>query len=1050
MNQPASHKGVIAWFAGNDVAANLLLICIILLGIMSVDGLRKEAFPPWPVDSVTVNVPYDSGDATYTEEGVAIKIEEALASVNGVKRITSVSDANAATITVEAVTGYDLDDLLRDVKSKVDSIYNFPADAEKPVIEKQQYSNHAYSIKIYGDTDRGTLQTLAERVKVDLLAQSQISKVEIKGKAERLLSIEVDETKLEAYGLTLSDVQDAVTAESASALSTSLRSEEQIVRLKVSEQAYFSQQFAQIPVVADASGAIVRLGDISHIEDTFTDQAFTLARYNRLNGIGIELSVNETGDIIKLVEQADQVVKKWQRSTSLPQNVTIEAWNDGSALIRDRLALLIKNALSGIALVFIVLALFLNLRVAIWVVAGLPFVFSGTLFFMTEQFTGMSINEMTTFGFILALGIVVDDAVVVGESVYATRRKEGDTLASTIKGTQRVTVPTVFGVLTTVAVFVALANIDGNMGQVYAQFAVIVAICLMLSVVESKLILPAHLAHLNTHRKIGTGWKDSWARVQHGCDSSLTWFTEKMYAPFIEQVVHFRYAALMIAIAVFIFVVSMPFNGGVRVGFFPDIPGTVIEASIRMQNDASFGMTQKNLMLLEDLADQADRRLSGRGKPTGIGTVEIIANDDFTGSVTVELNEEAAYSINEFTRQWKALTGSLEGVKSLDIRSGFGGGNEFKVELKAWNTQSLEYAGASFLEALSKISGVQGIDDNFHGGQNQLKFQLTQHGYSLGITTAELSRQVRQAFGGEVVQRYQRGKDEIKVRIRYPKSERRNISDVLEAKIGLPDGSVVPLSTVAKITEDYQQNERTRIGGLQAYYVTASVDKEVVSSTELVQRLQETLVPALQQRYPDLDIHFAGEAEEQAETAGSMVELFVIALMAIYILLAVPLRSYIQPLIIMTAIPFGLVGAILGHWFNDMMLSVLSFNGIVALSGVVVNDSLLLVSRFNENRNVGFRHKEAILEACTGRIRPVLLTSFTTFAGLAPLLSETSTQAQYIIPAAASLGYGILFATIITLLIIPAMLMIQQDLAKLLFSCKMISNDDAEPEEVKC
>ena len=1045
-----NHSGIIAWFAGNSVAANLLMITIILLGLLSIDDLRKEAFPTRASDTITVTVNYDSGDPILTEEGIALKVEEALASVTGIKRITSVSDANSATVTVEAISDYDMDTLLRNVKNKVDAIYNFPADAENPVIEQQLRTNHAYSIKIYGNTDRATLQTLAERIKIDLLAQSQISEVTFKGKAEKLLSIEIDEARLEAYGLTLTDVQNAVNAESASALSTSLRNEDQIVRLKVSEQAYYAEQFSRIPVITDSSGAVVRLGDISRIEDTFTDQSFTLARYNGLDGIGLELTVNETGDVIKLVEQADRVVSQWQASASLPDNVSIETWNDGSELIRDRLALLIKNALSGIALVFIVLALFLNLRVALWVVAGLPFIFCGTLFFMTEQFTGMSINEMTTFGFILALGIVVDDAVVVGESVYETRRQQGDTLDSTIRGAQRVAVPTVFGVLTTVAVFVALSNVEGGMGQVYAQFAVIVAICLMLSVVESKLILPAHLAHLNTHRKIGPGWKDTWARIQHRCDSGLMWVTERLYAPLIRQVIQFRYAALLLSGTVFILVINMPFNGSVRLGFFPDIPGSVISATMTMQNDASYGLTRQNLMQLEQLAAAADRQLSGPDQPSGLGTVEIVATNDFSGSVTVELNDNARYSINEFTRQWKSLTGTLEGIKSLDVRSGFGGGKEFKVELKAWNTESLEFAGERFLETLATIDGVQGMDDNFHSGQNQLRFALTPQGYALGVTTADLSRQVLQAFGGEILQRYQRGKDEIKVRIRYPASQRRDISNIINAKVRLPNGEVVPLSTVATVTEDYQQNERTRIGGLQAYYVSASVDKEIISATELVQQLQATLVPELQQRYPDLDIHFAGEAEQQAETAGSMTELFIIAMLAIYILLAVPLRSYIQPIIIMTAIPFGLVGAILGHWLNDMMLSILSFNGIVALSGVVVNDSLLLVSRFNENRDNGMAQRDAIMEACTGRMRPVLLTSFTTFAGLAPLLSETSTQAQFIIPAAASLGYGILFATVITLIIIPAMLMIQYDLTALLRLTPASPSINQPLEESRC
>ncbi|MCV6588291.1 MAG: efflux RND transporter permease subunit [Marinobacterium sp.] len=1038
--------GIIGWFARNSVASNLLMLSVIVLGLLSIDGLRKEAFPPWPVDSVTVSVSYDSGDARLTEEGIAIKVEEALANVTGIKRVTSVSDASSATVTVEAHSGYDLDLLLRDVKSKVDAIYNLPAEAEKPVIEKAQLNEHAYSIKIFGEANRATLQTLAEQIRADLLAQTHISNVTTRGKAEALLSIEIDEAKLEAYGLTLAQVAQAVNAESSVALSTSLRSARQIIRLKASEQAYFRQQFALIPLITTASGAIIRLGDVSRIEDAFSDRTFVLARYNGDNGIGLEMTVDETGDVLKLIEQADAVVARWQAKTTLPQGIHIAAWNDGGELIRDRLALLVKNALSGIALVFIVLALFLNLRVALWVTAGLPFIFCGTLFFMTEQFTGMSINEMTTFGFILALGIVVDDAVVVGESIYESRRKYGDTLQSTIYGTRRVAVPTVFGVLTTIAVFVALSNVAGGMGQVYAQFAVIVTICLLLSVVESKLILPSHLAHIDTRggdnpkqpdeMQPMSGWRNGWRWLQQGCDRALSNFNRYLYAPLIRQVIAFRYAAVMVALTLFVLVLSMPFNGSVRLGFFPDIPGTVIEASLTMQQDVSFGLTSRNLEILEQAAMQADQQLRDDAgaveQHSAIATLEVIASDDHNGTVTVELHKGAVYSINTFVQQWKAAVPALEGVRAFDISSGPGGMNDFKVELKAWNTESLQAAGQRFRAALAAIEGVGAIDDNFNTGQSLLRFQLTAQGHALGMTTAQLSQQLLQAFGGDVVQRYQRGRNEVKVRIRYPQAARQTIESVLAARVRLADGTLVPLSVVAVATAGVEQNERTRIAGLPAYYVTASVDKMLLSPGELVKQLQAQLVPQLQQRYPDLSIHFAGEAEEQAETTGSMSQLFIIALLAIYILLAVPLRSYIQPVIIMTAIPFGLVGAILGHWLNDMMLSVLSFNGIVALSGVVVNDSLLLVSRFNDNRAAGGALQASILEACTGRLRPVLLTSLTTFAGLLPLLNETSTQAQFIIPAAVSLGYGILFATVITLLIIPALLMIQQDIAGLL------------------
>ncbi len=1025
----SNNTGIIAWFAANSVAANLLMLSIIFLGLMSFNQLRKEAFPPWASDSISINMTYDSGDAKLSEEGIAVKIEEALATVQGIKRITSTSNANGSKVIVEATSSDDLDILLRDIKAKVDSIYNFPADAENPVIEKLTSLVHAYSIKIYGDTDRETLQAIAQRLKVDLLAQNAISNIEIKGEAEPMMSIELDEQKLQAYNLSLSDVATVVNNESSTAISTSLRNENKVVRLKVAEQAYKQREFANIPLLTLADGSQLRLGDVAKIQDGFADDVFVIGRYNGQPGIGVETKVDDQGDVLKIIEQANKVVAKWQESALLPQGVVVETWNDGGSLIRDRLALLVQNALSGIGLVFIVLALFLNLRVAFWVTAGLPFIFCGTLFFMTDSFTGMTINEMTTFGFILALGIVVDDAVVVGESIYTTRKEQGDSINSTIAGTKKVAVPTIFGVLTTVATFIALSNVAGGMGQVYSQFAVVVTICLLLSVVESKLILPAHLAHLDTHRKKSSGWQSIWPRIQQGADSSLQWFSKRVYQPTIKKAIEYRYGVLFSFIALFIFVIGMPQNGGVRVAFFPDIPGSVIEANMSMQNDASFGQTNKNLNLLEQSARLADQQLMQEHgqKGSAIDTIEVIGTGDLTGYVVVELDESSPYGLNDFTRIWKAKIKIPEGVRKLDIRSGFGGGDNFKVELKAWNTQTIRTAGQEIKTAISQMAGVSGINDNFDSGQSQLRFELTEQGLSLGLTTKDLSRQILQAFGGEIVQRYQRGKDEVKVRIRYPESERQTIDDVMNANVRLSNGQVVPLSVVAKVQSQYQQNELTRISGLPAVFVSAQVDKDIISSNELVKQLEKSLLPSLQNRFPDLTIHFAGEAEEQTETAESMSRLFIMALVAIYILLAIPLRSYVQPVIIMMAIPFGLVGAILGHWLNDLVLSVLSFNGIVALSGVVVNDSLMLVSRFNQLKKSKDKVSEAIIAACTGRLRAVLLTSITTYAGLMPLLSETSTQAQFIIPAAASLGYGILFATFITLILVPSLLMMHQD-----------------------
>ena len=1032
MNQPDS--GIISWFVRNPVSANLLLISVIIMGIMSIGDLRKEAFPGFEPRFIRVSMNYDSGDAKQAEEGIAIKIEDSLETVPGIRRITSTSNANGSSVSVEKQADYDLDTLLADIKTNIDSIYNFPSDAEKPVITKGRMQDHALWVQLYGDTDRATLQKLADRLKLDLMAKPSIREVSIVGKAEPMMSIEINEGKLQAFGLTLKDIADTINKESSTALTTSLRNDEKVIRLKASEQAYRAQEFAQIPLITTSSGSVIRLGDVATVEDMFADDTLVLSRYNQHNGISLQVLMDEYGDINKIVTQSHEVVDYWEQRGLLPENVELETWFDRSVQINNRLALLTKNAVTGIALVFIILALFLNLRVAFWVAAGLPFIFFGTLYFMTDTYTGMTINQLTTFGFIMALGIVVDDAVVIGESIYTTRKEEGDTLENTIRGAQRVALPTVFGVLTTVVTFMSLSLVSGLMGELYAQFGTIVSICLLLSVVESKLILPSHLANLDTHRKIKPGFTGLWSRIQHRADSGLQWFNQNIYCFVIGKALEYRYAVILGFIGVLIFVLGMPLTGQVKVSFFPNVPGDVVQVNMIMQDDASFGQTEQNLQWLEETLLQADAYLVKQYNmdSSGIKSLQVLAESDAKGSMTVELDSSVAYISTELVIQWRKRIGSPEGVKQLRIDSRMRRIDDFNVELKGASEETVLLAGAQFKKSLEKISGVSGINDNMSPGESTLRFEVTAQGRAMGMDTATLSRQLLQAFGGEIVQRYLRGKDEVKVRVRYPEDERTTSADIMQARVRLPNGTVVPLSTVAKIIPSSQKNSITRIDGLRAVSISATVDKSIISPAELVRTLKRDLAPELTQQLPDLIIHFAGEAEEQEETSSSLISMSILALMAIYILLAIPLKSYTQPLLIMTAIPFGVVGAILGHVWNDLSISLLSLNGILALSGVVVNDSLLLVSRFNELVKEGGPIKEIIVKTCSGRLRAVLLTSFTTFAGLYPILGEESTQAQFLIPAAVSLGYGILFATLITLVLIPILLFIHYEIKILL------------------
>ena len=1028
-----SHKGIIAWFAQNSVASNLLMVGLIVLGMVSYGDIRKEAFPSMEPRFVSISMTYESGDAEQAEEGIAIKIENALETVPGIKRITSTSNANGANVQVEKETDYDLDVMFNDIKTEVDSISNLPSDAENAIIDKATRDEHVIWVQLYGDASHAELQYLGQQLERDLLAQDDIRDVSAASFIDPMMSIEIDEAKLQAYGLTLSDVASRINQESSTSLTTSLRNQEKVIRLKASEQAYYAGDFAKIPLVTSADGAVLTVDDVAEVTDTFADDSYSLARYNGQNGYGLQVLMDKYGDVTDMVAQAHAVVDSWHERGLLPEGVQLETWYDRSTLITERLDLLTNNALMGIVLVFITLAVFLNLRVAFWVAAGLPFIFFGTLYFMTDSYTGMTLNEMTTFGFIMALGIVVDDAVVVGESVYSTRRRYGDTLANTIEGTRKVAVPTIFGVLTTVATFFALSNVSGGLGTLYSQFGTIVTLCLLLSVVESKLILPSHLAHLPTKKTTKKGIAGLWGKVQDGADNGLNWFNEKLYQPALSATIAYRYAAVLLFITLFIVVMSLPLTGVVRVGFFPSMQGDTVSANMSLYSDASFGQTERNLLRLENAALEADKQLvEEKGvSASGMKSLQVTASGDQSGTITISLSEDKPYTLDELAARWTALSGNLEAVKKLKIQARREMVHAFRVALKSIDDATLTAANTAFQDALENIDGVFGVESSLTPGEAMMRFELTPEGRAMGMDTQSLSQQLLKAFGGEIVQRYLRNKNEVKVRVRYPEEDRMDPSDVMNTRVRLDNGTVVPLSVIATMTPDVQQKQVVRIDGLRALTVSASVDSDVITATELVNYLNESFVPTISRQYQDLSLHFAGEAEQQEETQSSMESVFILALISIYALLAIPLKSYVQPLIIMTAIPFGIVGAVLGHWSNGLMLSILSLNGILALSGVVVNDSLLLVSRYNALKEAGMRVQEAVIEACSSRLRAVLLTSITTFLGLYPILGETSMQAQFLIPAAASLGYGILFATAITLVLIPALLLIYEDVAQL-------------------
>lgn len=1068
MSQIDQPKGIIPWFANNPVAANLLLILVISLGVLNMGSINKEAFPSLTPNRISIAVSNDSGSAKENEEGIAIPLEAALQGVSGIKTLTTSSTASATSTSIEMLDGYDIEVLFSDVKDKVDQISSFPDDAKPAVVTKATREEHSIWIQLYGEADRRTLQKLINELEADLLANENITATSISGWLDPTIMIDIDKNKLTAYGLTLSDVATAINAESTPSQVATLRDENIYLTISAAEQAYVKSQFALIPILSNSTGGKLLLGDIANIRDTFDEDDYVLSRFNRQNSLGIQVLTTGASDISNSVIGAKAVIEEWQDSGRLPANVKLGTWDDRSESINQRLELMIDNAITGVLLVFVLLAIFLNVTVAFWVAMGLPFIFFGTLFFMGTDSVGLTLNMFTTFGFIMALGIVVDDAVVVGESVYTVRSKEGDTIGNTIKGTMMVAIPTLFGVFTTVAAFWALSNVEGRLGQLYSQFATVVAICLVLSVIESKIILPAHLAHINTQKSTRTNpISKAWAMVQNGADFGLQWFSDRIYRPAIEKALHHRYAIFLVFIAVFALVISMPFTGVIRVSFFPQIPGDTVRGSLTMYNDVSYGQTDKVLLMLEDTAYQADIALrSGSGErrrpasnaeqsttassarpssttpssatspsaPKGkvaIQNIQVTSNGDQSGSIRIELAEDRPYTSAQFASKWQQLSGTPEGVKNLRIRSARETVDALKVELRGNDTSVLTGAMEELLKQLETLPAVTGIEQNNEPTESRLTLTLTDQGRLLGLSTSQLASQVSRNFDGQIVQKFQRDNSEVEVHLGYSTDQKDSPAALMNSKIMLTDGTQIPLSSVATLSQQDAETRIIRIDGKRSLYLSAEVDKDTMSSTEVVAYLESAVVPQMKRKFAGVSIFFSGEAEQREKTQSSMSEMFLIALLVIYGLLAIPLKSYSQPLIIMMAIPFGIIGALLGHWMNSLALGIFSLNGILALSGVVVNDSLLLVSRFNDLQKETGHIKKAISLACTSRLRAVLLTSFTTFAGLIPILWETSRQAQMLIPAAVSLAYGIMFATVITLILIPVLLMIKEDVREL-------------------
>lgn len=1019
---------LIDWFARNAVAANLLMVILLAGGFASVLSIKKEIQPRIETNFISINVPFLGATPLDSEEGVVIKIEEAIQDIEGIEEIISTAGRGYGNVSVEVDADYEVTEVMDEIKNRVDSISTFPENTEKPVISRTQFQQQVVMVTVYGDVNERTLKEYAKQVRNEIVTLPGVTRAEILGARPYEISIEVSEFTLQGYDLTLAEVAQAIRAGSIDLSAGAIRSDSGDILLRTKGQAYVGSDFEDIVVRTNKDGTRVMLKDVADINDGFIESE----RYAEYNGKpAITIRVMSVGDQSELEISAAVHGYVTQKKSQLPEHINLDAWADVSYYLKGRLDMMVKNLVMGAVLVFLILALFLRLKLAFWVMVGLPIAFMGTFFLMPA--VDVTVNMLSLFGFILVLGIVVDDAIVIGESAYTNMRARGHSVDNIVEGVLKVAVPATFGVLTTIAAFLPILLVTGISGQFFAAIGWIVILCLCFSLVESKLILPAHLAHMKVkHYEKDT--HNRFIRFQRFFSEGLHHLIDDHYAPFLKKALAHRYLTLSIFISMLILSIGLLAGGILRFVFFPDMTSDFLQVELEMVEGTSADKTHDALRRVQEGLWEVDRKVSEeQGMESGfvVRSVMAFARSDTSGQIITELVKDIEDVIEgpEVLRRWREEVGSIPGVKTLGFEgaSGPGGGPSVSLQLIGTNIEQVGRAANDLEERIRGYEGVFDVRNSYERGTPEIKLNIKPEAESLGVTLAGLARQVRAGFYGEEVQRVQRGQDEVKVMVRFPEDERDSVGYLDNMRISTPTGGRVPFHAVAEVEMSESPTTIRRYDRERAVRISAEVDKENYEPGKITADILQKELPEVLAAYPGVRHRLSGASQSQQEVQRDLVKGAMFALFLIYALMAIPLRSYTQPLIIMSVIPFGTIGALVGHLVLGIQVSMLSFFGIIALAGVVVNDSLILVDFVNRERRAGVPLATAVTDAASKRFRAILLTSLTTFFGLVPIVLETSLQARIVIPMAASLAFGILFATVITLFLIPSLYMILDD-----------------------
>ena len=1033
---------IFSWFIGNPVAANLLMVSLILGGIFIARDTPIETFPVIDPHMITVSVSYPGAAPGEIELSINQRLEEAISGIKGIHRISSIALEGIGTVKAELEDRVDKYEVLDNIQTAVDRLANFPPeDADETNITIAAAPQIVIAVAVFGDVSEINLREFAYNVRDELTSLEGISIANVLGVRDYEIAIEVNESSLRKFGLSFSEIADAVRKSSINLPGGKIQTSSGEILLRTDKQATSRIDFERIVLRTQSNGSQITLADVAEVNDGFQ----AIDAHSKFNGKpAAYISVERTGDQQML--EIEQSVRDHIAQLALPAGIETAVWFNEAENLRSSVDLLADNALLGLILVFATLVLFLNLKLAFWTTVGIPVAFLGG--FMVIHFGGGTINMISLFAFIVVLGLVVDDAIIIGESIFARREQGHGPVEAAVAGLMDVISPVTIGVLTTIMASLPLIFTTGFLGQLLSVAPLVVIGVLLVSLVEAFLILPSHLSNIHV-----TSTHAGFEAIQSKLRTGLQNIIEKVYAPTLKQALKIPYVIVAIAIASLLLVIGAINGGLIKTVMFPTISGNVISASIHLPNGSPAAETQAVVHKLIDAAEQTRSEydmLSNDGDSSVIRNISASvgitpwqlmssgsATTNFTGrshrgEVVIQLqpNENRDFTAAEIESRWRELAIIPAGVDVYFSNRQIGNGSDISVALSHKNHESLLLAVEKLKSLLAEIEGVIDLQDSFQAGKTELQLSLTDAGLAAGLNVTELARQVRQAYQGEEVQRLQRGRDDIRVLVRYTDKERRDLDSIYKMRVRLDNGEELPFLTVAEVTETRASFSIHRLDRKRMVEIDAEVIEDVANADEINAHLVDNVLPMLARQIPGLEFSFEGDQRELARSLTSLMQAMVIAIVSIYGLLAVQLRSYTQPLIIMSVIPVGIVGAIFGHILLGFPVSFLSFFGIVALSGVVVNDSLILMDLINRLRDQGMSLSDAVIESSKRRFRPIIFTSLTTCVGLAPIIAERSTQAQLLIPMALSLASGILFATFITLFLVPALYMIRSSLPR--------------------